>query len=115
MLSPRLVRAAAPVAAVLLVASCAARVPAPSQVPASVPVAPAPLPPVAVSEPAPDPALELIDLSTRHFEAGQRELELGHLDAAKTEFNRALEVLLESPFGGRTEPRIRDHFDDLVN
>ena len=49
-----------------------------------------------------------------HFEAGQRELELGHLETAKAEFNRALEVLLESPFGGRTEPRIRDHFDRLV-
>ena len=23
-------------------------------------------------------------------------------------------MLLESPFGGRTEPRIRDHFDRLV-
>ena len=77
-------------------------------------VAAAPAPPVAVPEPVPEPALELIDLSTRHFEAGQRELELGHLDAAKTEFNRALEVLLESPFGGRTEPRIREHFDGLV-
>src|SRR5687768_11181691 len=107
MLSPRLVRTAASVAGGPLVPSCPARVPAPSQVPAPV-VAAAPLPPAPVPKPAPDPALELIDLSTRHFEAGQRELELGHLDAAKTEFNRALEVLLESPFGGRTEPRIRD-------
>src|SRR4029453_8863091 len=32
----------------------------------------------------------------------------------KTEFNRALEVLLESPFGARSEPRIREHFDRLV-
>jgi membrane-bound lytic murein transglycosylase D len=30
------------------------------------------------------------------------------------EFNRALEILLESPLGARTEPRIRDHFDRLV-
>ena len=49
-----------------------------------------------------------------HFETGQRELKLGHLESAKAEFNRALEVLLESPFGGRTEPRIREHFDRLV-
>src|SRR5688572_1336532 len=61
-----------------------------------------------------DPATELIAVSTLHFEAGQRELELGHLDSAKAQFNRALEVLLESPFGGRTEPRVRDHFDQLV-
>jgi membrane-bound lytic murein transglycosylase D len=62
-----------------------------------------------------DPATELIAVSTLSFEAGQRELELGHLDSAKANFNRALEVLLESPFGGRTEPRIRDHFDQLVD
>lgn len=62
-----------------------------------------------------DPATELIAVSTMSFEAGQRELELGHLDSAKAHFNRALEVLLESPFGGRTEPRVRDHFDSLVN
>jgi membrane-bound lytic murein transglycosylase D len=74
----------------------------------------------AVQAPAPepvreaDPATELIALSTLHFEAGQHELELGHLDSAKGQFNRALEVLLESPFGGRTEPRVRDHFDQLV-
>ncbi len=98
-------------------AGCSAR--ATTRLPGS----PAPIPAAAVvpaAAPAPqpllqaDPATELIALSTLHFEAGQRELQLGHLEAAKSEFNRALEVLLESPFGGRTEPRIREHFDQLV-
>jgi membrane-bound lytic murein transglycosylase D len=62
----------------------------------------------------PDPVTALVALSTSHFETGQRELQLGHLGTAKSEFNLALEVLLESPFGGRTEPRIREHFDQLV-
>ena len=31
------------------------------------------------------------------------------------EFNQALDVLLESPYGARTEPRIREHFDRLVD
>lgn len=113
MLSPRLARTGAVCTIGLLVAACAARVPPPAQV-SPVPVvlsAPAPL----ILAPAPDPALELIDRSTRHFDAGQRELELGHLDAAKLEFNLALEILLESPFGGRTQPRIRQHFDRLVD
>jgi membrane-bound lytic murein transglycosylase D len=72
--------------------------------------------PVPAPEPVrqPDAVTELIALSTLHFEAGQLELGLGHLDSAKGQFNRALEVLLESPFGGRTEPRVRDHFDQLV-
>ena len=81
--------------------------------PASSQASPAPVPlpePIRLA----DPATELIAVSTLHFEAGQRELELGHLDSAKGQFNRALEVLLESPFGGRTEPRVRDHFDQLV-
>jgi membrane-bound lytic murein transglycosylase D len=61
-----------------------------------------------------DPVSELIALSTRHFETGQRELREGHLEMAKEAFNRSLEVLLESRYGGRTVPRIREHFDRLV-
>jgi len=57
---------------------------------------------------------DLIAASTRRFEAGQKALQDGHLDQAKAEFNRALEVLLESPYGARTDPRIREHFDRLV-
>jgi len=82
--------------------------PAPSA--AAVPdVAPKPQPPVE------DPVLALIAASDRHFKAGQTELEEGHVEAAKQEFNRAIDVLLESPYGGRTEPRIREHFDRLVD
>jgi membrane-bound lytic murein transglycosylase D len=100
----------------LTTAACAASVSSPTVRPSTAPVAvaaPAPAAP-AVSQPQTDPALELIAASNRHFEAGQRELQLGHLDTAKTEFNRSLEVLLESPLGGRTEPRVREHFDRLV-
>src|SRR5919109_3014472 len=87
-------------------AGCASRVPAPIQVaapplsvvqPAAVVPAPIPVAPV-------DPIVELIAVSTLHFEAGERELALGHLAAAKADFNRALEILLESPPGARTEP-----------
>jgi membrane-bound lytic murein transglycosylase D len=70
--------------------------------------APAPLPVI-------DPVLALIDTSDSHFKAGQKELEQGHFEAAKLEFNRAVDVLLESPYGARTEPRIREHFDRLVD
>jgi membrane-bound lytic murein transglycosylase D len=73
---------------------------------------PTPIPPPA---PALDPVLTLIAASDGSFKAGQKELELGHPEAAKLEFNRALDVLLESPYGARTEPRIREHFDRLVD
>jgi membrane-bound lytic murein transglycosylase D len=61
-----------------------------------------------------DPVADLIALSDSHFEAGQSELQLGHLDSARIEFNKALDVLLESVYGARSEPRIREHFDRLV-
>ncbi len=88
-------------------------------------VATAPVPPLAEpaslqpADPVPsspeDPVLTLIASSDSHFKAGELELELGHFEAAKLEFNRAIDVLLESPYGGRTEPRIREHFDRLVD
>jgi membrane-bound lytic murein transglycosylase D len=66
-------------------------------------------------QPVDDPITVLIAESERHFEAGQRELSDGHLQAAREEFNRAVDVLIESRYGGRTEPRIREQFDRLVD
>src|SRR5688572_803894 len=89
---------------------------------AKVTPAPASKPPVSAAavapapQPAPpDPVLTLIAESEQHFKAGQRELEAGHVAAAKQEFDKSLGVLLVSQYGGRTEPRIRDHFDRLVD
>jgi membrane-bound lytic murein transglycosylase D len=70
--------------------------------------APPPQPPV-------DPVTKLIETSKAHFDAGERELQLGHLERARAEFDRAVNVLLESPYGARTDPRMRDHFDRLVD
>ena len=80
------------------------------------PQAPAPVeaPPPAPA-PAPDPVAVLIEESDRHFEAGRRELTQGHLDRARAEFDRALDTLLESPDGARGNPRLREHFDRLVD
>ena len=95
----------------LLTAACAARVPAPASQPApavaAVPETPDPVP-------QPDPVATLIALSEQHFESGRKELEAGHLDTAKTNFNRSLEILLEWPGGARSEPRIREQYDRLV-
>ena len=71
--------------------------------------APAPRP-----QATPDSVAELIALSNRHFEAAQRELKAGRQAAARTEFNRAVEVVVESPHGARTEPRVREHLDRLL-
>ena len=97
----------------LFTTACAAHMPAASPV-AAFPTAIAPAPAAASSQPAADAVVELIALSTRHFEAGRSELQSGHLDMARSAFNEALEVLLMSAHGARSEPRIREHFDRLV-
>jgi membrane-bound lytic murein transglycosylase D len=86
------------------------------EVPALVQVTAAAQPaPLAAPVSTEDPVLTLIASSDRHFNAGQRELELGHADAAKESFNRSVNLLMESPYGGRTEPRIREYFDRLID
>lgn len=77
----------------------------------------APVAPAQQTAPAPaaDPVDALVSESLAHFERGQRELEVGHLEQARVEFNRALDVLLAAPGGARGEPRLREHFDRLVD
>jgi len=102
-----------PVVGAVLIAGCVSGRPKAVQV---VPQAPPPVvAPAPADEPAPDPIAILIAASDRSFEAGQKELELGHLERAKAEFDRALDTLLGSVDGARSDPRLREHFDRLVD
>jgi membrane-bound lytic murein transglycosylase D len=103
-----------PAFAALLIAGCVST-PRPVAVKV-VPESPAPV--VAtqpIQEPKPDPVTTLIAASDQHFEQGRKELALGHLERAKTEFNLALDTLLESPDGARGNTRLREHFERLVD
>src|SRR6185312_6594549 len=62
-----------------------------------------------------DPIAALIATSQKHFETGEAELKAGHLDKAREAFDRSVEVLLESPYGARTDARMREHFDRLID
>ena len=98
----------------LLVWGCASgSAPKVAQVAAPVPAPVVAVPPVPM--PAEDPVLALLARSDRHFETGQQELALGHLERARHEFDRALDVLLESPEGARADLRVREHFERLVD
>jgi membrane-bound lytic murein transglycosylase D len=99
----------------LVVAACSARSQAQLSVPSS-PHAKA-APHVAAATPAPpvDPIAALLADSERHFEAGQQEMAVGHLERARREFDRAIDVVAESPFGARYDVRLRQHFDRLVD
>jgi membrane-bound lytic murein transglycosylase D len=96
----------------LFAAACAAKKPAPAPQPDPTQIvrqAPTPAP-----VPKADPIADVIAQSDQHFETGRKELEAGHLETAKTAFDRSLEVLLAWPGGARSEPRIREHYDRLV-
>lgn len=83
-----------------------------------VPAAPSSVTPAAPARPATppsDPITVLIEASQQRFLAGESQLKLGHLDRARIEFDRAVEMLLESPYGARTDARLREHFDRLVD
>ena len=73
-----------------------------------------PSPPVEAQKPV-DPIDILIADSERRFAEGQKALEAGHLEQARKAFDLAIELLLESPYGARTEPKLRQHFDRLVD
>jgi membrane-bound lytic murein transglycosylase D len=97
----------------LLSTACATRTPQPlsTQSPPQQTAVPAPDP---LPQPARDPIRDLIDLSEQHYQAGERELRDGHLSAAREAFDRAVDVLLQSPGGARSNPQLSAHFDRLV-
>jgi membrane-bound lytic murein transglycosylase D len=98
----------------LTTAACAAKAPSTAVPSAVLQTAPAPVPSVVVTPAPTDRVFDLIAKSTEYFEIAQRELQFGHLETARDGFNRALDVLLEWPVGARSEPRLREHFDRLV-
>ena len=105
-------RLSTPIAAALFAAACGGN----SKPQVKPTVTPAQTPgPVATAPATPDPIATLIQSSRRHFETGERELKMGHLERARGEFDRAVDVLLESPYGARTDARLREHFDRLID
>jgi membrane-bound lytic murein transglycosylase D len=57
----------------------------------------------------------VIERSQRLFEHGEQELRLGHLARAKVLFDQALDTLLELPEGARSNVRLSEQFDRLVD
>ena len=102
-----------PVFGALLIAGCVSTPrPVAVIVPEPPPLAATPTP---IQEPKPDPIATLIAVSDKHFEEGRKELALGHLERAKSEFDLALDAILESADGARRNSRLREHFDRLVD
>jgi len=67
------------------------------------------------AEAKPDPVLELISEVEKDYEAGEENYKADHLEAAKEEFDRAFNLLLESPIEIRSDERLQSEFDRLLD
>src|SRR5258706_1004577 len=78
---------------------------APAQQPAY--TAPAVQPPV-------DQAKKLIDQVEQEYQLGQANYKAGHLEAAKSNFDRAVSMLMEGPLDIKSDERLQQEFDKVV-
>ncbi|AMY10234.1 Membrane-bound lytic murein transglycosylase D precursor [Luteitalea pratensis] len=103
-----------PVAVLLISAGCS-RHPAPQVAAPIQPTAPVSSVPVPAPVAPADPTAALLTEADRSFNLGERELSLGHLEQARAAFDKSLDILLDAPDGARVDPRLRTHFDRLVD
>jgi membrane-bound lytic murein transglycosylase D len=82
--------------------------PAPAATPAPTPV---PQPQVQLQ---PDPVSATIQEAEKSYQAGQADYKAGHLDAAKVDFNRAVDILMQSPGGVKSDDRLQQEFDKIT-
>jgi len=66
-------------------------------------------------EPKPDPVADLIGQVENEYQAGEENYQADHLEAAKQSFDRAFNLLLESPVEIRSDERLQSEFDRLLD
>jgi membrane-bound lytic murein transglycosylase D len=62
-----------------------------------------------------DPIAALIAQADQEFKAGQDNYKAGHLAAARQNFDRAFNLLLESPFDVHSDERLQREFDRILD
>ncbi len=62
----------------------------------------------------PDPVPGMIAEAEKAYESGQTNYQAGHLDAAKQDFNRAVDVLMQGPVDVRSDDRLQQEFDKIT-
>ena len=83
--------------------------------PISKPIAEAPEPKIQEKlVPKPDPVETLIAQTETEFQDGEANYRAGHLDQAKANFDRAFDLLLSYPQGVKSDDRLGDEFDKIV-
>jgi membrane-bound lytic murein transglycosylase D len=63
---------------------------------------------------APTVAQRVIETSTHHFQRAEEAWRAGQLEMARRDYDRALDLILESGIDVRTNPPLRRHYLDLV-
>lgn len=72
-------------------------------------------PVAAQNQPLPDLVPELITRVEKEYQAGEDNYKAGHLEAAKENFDRAFNLLLEGSFDVRSDDRLQKEFDKIVD
>src|SRR5690349_14121553 len=62
----------------------------------------------------PDPVALLIGQVEKQYQQGQAEYQAGHLESAKVSFDKAVDMLLQSPIDIRSEDRLQNEFDKII-
>jgi membrane-bound lytic murein transglycosylase D len=78
---------------------------------------PASAPEPQVSQPEPvqtDQVPAMIAEAEKAYESGQANYKAGHLDAAKQDFNRAVDILMQGPVGVKSDDRLQQEFDKIT-
>jgi peptidoglycan lytic transglycosylase D len=85
--------------------------------PDSLPAAQKQQSPVPVQAPQPekpDPVPGIIAEAEKAYDAGQADYKAGHLDAAKQDFNRAVDILMQGPVDIKQDDRLQQEFDKIT-
>lgn len=62
----------------------------------------------------PDPVAETIAEAEKAYQAGLGDYKAGHLDAAKQEFNHAVDLLMQGPVDVKADDRLQQEFDKIT-
>ena len=74
----------------------------------------APSPPSPPATTAPDPVADLIAEADAHLAAGLASVKDGHLERAREEFDRAVDVYIDAPGGAAADPRLFEAYRRTV-
>ena len=64
--------------------------------------------------PKPDPVETLIADAEKAYETGMTNYAQGHLDAAKQDFNHAVDILMQGPVDIKSDDRLQQEFDKIT-